>query len=365
MRTADLVRIVEAAPENCLVVIDEAYHEFTTGADVPDAIELFGDRPNVAVLRTLSKAYGLAGLRIGFLVGDPDVVDAVNASSLPFAVNAAAQAAALAALEQHEEVARRCAVITGERARVAQQLRRRGLGVPDSQANFWWLAAGESTAGLAAGLERRGVVTRPLDGGVRVTVGTADENDRFLDALDDVAAALDLVAGWDGATGDAAVRAAGWLDRLDVVMQRFRAHLHVGHPGRTDPVPGEDETWDAGQVWAHVAEFGDYWFDQLARSWPSHRRPTPCRSVAPAATPDASRPIEAGRHGDPAAHLATVARSADRLAALLAGMTNEDWARAGKHETLGVMDLDAQLSHFHVGHYEEHADQLDSIVVPR
>ena len=218
---------------------------------------------------------------------------------------------------------------------------------------------------LAAGLERRGVVTRPLDGGVRVTVGTADENDRFLTALDDVAAALDLVAGWDGATGDAAVKAAGWLDRLDVVMQRFRAHLHVGHPGRTDPVPGEDETWDAGQVWAHVAEFGDYWLDQL---W-SILAESPSADPVPFGRTrrDAGRiaAIEAGRHGDPAAHLATVARSADRLAALLAGMTNEDWARAGKHETLGVMDLDAQLSHFHVGHYEEHADQLDSIVVPR
>ena len=79
LRTAELQRIVDAAPDDCLVVVDEAYHEFVTGADVPDAIDLFGDRPNVAVLRTLSKAYGLAGLRVGFLVADPDVVDAVNA----------------------------------------------------------------------------------------------------------------------------------------------------------------------------------------------------------------------------------------------------------------------------------------------
>ena len=109
LRTADLTRIVDSAPTDCLVVIDEAYREFVTGADVPDAIELFADRPNVAVLRTLSKAYGLAGLRVGFLVADPAVVDAVNACAIPFGVNVAAQAAGLAALDEHAEVARRCA----------------------------------------------------------------------------------------------------------------------------------------------------------------------------------------------------------------------------------------------------------------
>ena len=361
VRTEDLRRIVDAAPGNCLIVIDEAYHEFVTGADVPDAIELFGDRSNVAVLRTLSKAFGLAGLRIGFMVADPAVVDAVNASSLPFAVNAAAQAAALAALDQGEEVARRCAVLTGERTRVAQELRRRGLGMPDSQANFWWLAAGAQNATLGAELERRGVVTRPLDGGVRVSVGTPDENELFLQALADVANDIDLAAHWDGATGDAAVNAAGWLDRLRAAMQRFHDHLPLDHPGRTAPVPGEEETWEAAQVWAHVAEFGDFWLDQLDRIFrePATEDPVPFGRTRR----DAGRiaAIEAGRHEAPADHLATVDRSADRLAALLAGMTNEDWSRAGKHETLGVMDLDAQLTHFHVGHYEEHADQLDSI----
>ena len=146
LRTADLTRIVDSAPADCLVVIDEAYREFVTGADVPDAIELFGDRPNVAVLRTLSKAYGLAGLRVGFLVADPAVVDAVNACAIPFGVNVAAQAAGLAALDEHAEVARRCAELIAERTRVAQALRRRGLGVPASEANFWWLPAGDASA---------------------------------------------------------------------------------------------------------------------------------------------------------------------------------------------------------------------------
>ncbi len=359
LRTSDLTRIVDAAPADCLVVIDEAYHEFVTGADVPNAIELFGDRPNVAVLRTLSKAYGLAGLRVGFLVADPAVVEAVDACAIPFGVNAAAQAAALAALDQHAEVARRCAVITAERNRVAQTLRRRGLGVPASEANFWWLPAGDTAGELAFAWERRGVVTRPLGVGIRVTVGSPDENDRFLDALDSaVADEPAVVAGWGTATGANAVAAADWLDRLDAALARYRDHLSVEHPRRTDPVPGEDETWDDRDVWAHVAEFGDYWLAELTTLLDSPVGEPPLfgrtrRDLTRIAA------IETGRDADPAEHLDTIERSADRLAALLAGMTDEDWARTGRHETLGVMDLDAQLRHFHVGHYEEHADQLD------
>ncbi|MDQ3544250.1 MAG: hypothetical protein M3431_10385, partial [Actinomycetota bacterium] len=257
------------------------------------------------------------------------------------------------------------AVITSERSRVAQELRRLGLGVPDSQANFWWLAAGALAGDLAHELERRGVVTRPLSGGVRVTVGTPGENDRFVGALSElIEPRPDVVDGWGSSTGVAAHRAADWLERLDDAMQRFRAHLDQPHPGRTAPVPGEDETWDASQVWAHVAEFGDFWLDQLATilAADSVNDPVPFGRTRR----DAGRiaAIEAGRHNDPAHHLDTVERSADRLAARLAGMTDEDWARTGRHETLGVMDLDAQLTHFHVGHYEEHAAQLDSIVGP-
>ena len=230
LRTADLQRIVDAAPVDCLVVVDEAYREFVTGADVPDAIDLFGDRPNVAVLRTLSKAYGLAGLRVGFLVADPAVVDAVNACAIPFGVNAAAQAAGLAALDQLPEVARRCTVVTAERSRVAQALRRRGLGVPASEANFWWLPAGHASASLGLALERRGVVTRPLGVGVRVTVGSHEDNDRFLDALDDaVTAEPALTADWRTATGPRAVAAAGWLDRLDIAIGS------VARPSRPRP----------------------------------------------------------------------------------------------------------------------------------
>jgi histidinol-phosphate aminotransferase len=365
LRTAELEAIVDAAPPDCLVVIDEAYHEFVTGADVPDAVERLGERPNVAVLRTLSKAYGLAGLRVGFLVGDPSVVDAVDACAIPFAVNAAAQAAGIAALDQASEVARRCAIVTAERRRLAQALRRRGLGVPASEANFTWLPVGDRAAALGLELERRGVVARPLDGGIRVTIGAADDNDRFLAALDDaVAARSELVAELGGATGSRARAAADWLDRLDAAIARYRAHLALEHPGRTEPVPGEDETWDARQVWAHVAEFGDYWLGELTALLDAPPGDPPCFGRT---RRDAGRikAIESGRHTEPAEHLRTILRSADRLAALLAGMTDADWERCGRHETLGVMDIDAQLRHFHVGHYEEHADQLDLTAAPR
>lgn len=361
LRADDLDRLVAAAPSGCLVVIDEAYREFVTDPHVPDAIARHAGRPNVAVLRSMSKAYGLAGLRVGFLVAHPDVIAAVDACATPFGVNVAGQAAALAALEHTDEMRRRCAEITAERERVARALRHRGVGVPVSHGNFWWLPAGEQARPLALALERRGVVTRPLDGGVRVTVGTAADNDRFLDALDDALADEPAVLdGWTIATGDAARRAAAWLDRLDAAHRRLAEHLDFEHPGRTDPVPGEEETWDVGQVWAHLAEFGDYWLDQL-HTILAAASPEPVTFGRTRRDPDRIAAIERNRHRDATEQFAHVSASVGRLTDLLAAMTTDDWARTGRHETLGVMDLDAQLTHFHVGHYEEHADQLDGI----
>ena len=117
----------------------------------------------------MSKAYGLAGLRrVGFLVADPAVVDTVDACAIPFGVDVAGQAAAHAGARPARGGQRDCTVITAEHARVAQELRRRGVGVPDSQANLWWLPAGAAADTLAYELERHGVVTRALTGGVRV-----------------------------------------------------------------------------------------------------------------------------------------------------------------------------------------------------
>ncbi|MQA35189.1 histidinol-phosphate transaminase [Modestobacter roseus] len=188
VRRAELERFLDAVPETALVVLDEAYREFVTDEDVPDGVELMRGRPNVAVLRTFSKAWGLAGLRVGYLLAeDPAVADAVRRTHVPFSVSSLAQAAAVAALASEDEVRRRCAAVVTERARLTAALRERGLPVADSQANFVWLPLGERTAEVAAALESRAVITRPFAGeGLRVTVGTPEEDDVFLGALDAV-----------------------------------------------------------------------------------------------------------------------------------------------------------------------------------
>jgi histidinol-phosphate aminotransferase len=189
VRRPELERFLDAVPADTLVVLDEAYREFVTDPDVPDGIELMRGRPNVVVLRTFSKAWGLAGLRVGYLVAeDPAVADAVRRTHVPFSVSLLAQAAAVAALASEDEVRRRVAAVVAERDRLTAGLRERGFDVPDSQANFVWLPTGERTAELAAALESRGVITRPFAAeGVRVTVGAPDEDDALLAALDDIA----------------------------------------------------------------------------------------------------------------------------------------------------------------------------------
>jgi histidinol-phosphate aminotransferase len=188
VRRAELERFLAAVPQETLVVLDEAYREFVTDPDVPDGLDLMRGRANVAVLRTFSKAWGLAGLRVGYLVAeDPAVAEAVRRTHVPFSVSMLAQAAAVAALASEDEVRRRCAAVTAERDRLTGALRERGLAVSDSQANFVWLPTGEATAELAAALESRAVITRPFAGqGIRVTVGTPEEDDVFLAALDEV-----------------------------------------------------------------------------------------------------------------------------------------------------------------------------------
>ena len=191
VRRAELEKFVDAVPEQTLVVLDEAYREFVTDPDVPDGLEIMRGRPHVAVLRTFSKAWGLAGIRVGYLIAeDPAVAEAVSKTRAPFSVSMLAQAAAVAALASEDEVRARCTAVVTERDRLSAALRDRGLDVADSQANFVWLPAGEQTVALAAALESRAVITRPFAGdGIRVTVGTPEEDDVFLAALDDVRSA--------------------------------------------------------------------------------------------------------------------------------------------------------------------------------
>lgn len=362
LRTSALAAVLEAAPPDCLVVVDEAYHEFATGADVPDALAWRGDHPNLAVLRTFSKAYGLAGLRIGYLVADESVVAATEATLTPFSVNRLAQAAAVASLrpEAEAELQERVDAVVAERARVSQAVRRMGWSVPDSQANFLWLPSAEASSPLAEALEREGVVTRPLGPGVRVTIGTPEENDRFLDALARVAAPIGLDRHWVLPTGERATQVADEIDALDAILQRLTALSASPRSGLTEPAAGESEHWDEGQVWAHVAEFGDYWLRELQRVVDA-ASDSPVDFGRVRSDPARIAAIAAGRDRPTVDHLGAVRRAVDRLRALLAELTEADWSRTGRHSTLGVMSVARQLEEFHTGHYRQHAAQLDGL----
>lgn len=176
-----LTEFLDQVPDDVLVVIDEAYREFIRDDDVPDGLTLYGERPNVCVLRTFSKAYGLAGLRVGFVVGHEPVADAVRKTMLPFTVSSIAQAAAIASLEAEDELLARVADIVAERARVRDALLSYGYDVPPTQANFVWLRLGDRTPEFAAACDARGVAVRPFGTeGARISVAEPEANDRFL-----------------------------------------------------------------------------------------------------------------------------------------------------------------------------------------
>jgi histidinol-phosphate aminotransferase len=177
----DLEAFLDRVPPACLVVLDEAYREYVRDVDVPDGLDLYRDRPNVAVLRTFSKAYGLAGLRVGFMVAQRPVAEAVRKAMLPFTVSSIAQAAALASLAAEPELLQRVDEVVKERARVAEELASQGWVVPPTEANFVWLGLGDATMDFAAACERAGVSVRPFAGdGARVSVGNPEANDTFL-----------------------------------------------------------------------------------------------------------------------------------------------------------------------------------------
>ena len=185
VRGAELERFLDRVPSDVLVVLDEAYKEFVRDIEVPDGVTFYRDRPNVCVLRTFSKAYGLAGLRVGFAIAHEPVAAALRKTAVPFGVSQLAQDAAVASLRAEDALLGRVGSLVMERARVVDGLRGQGWTVPDTQANFVWLRLGERTVDFAAVCERAGVVIRPFPGeGVRVTVGEAEANDIFLKAAE-------------------------------------------------------------------------------------------------------------------------------------------------------------------------------------
>lgn len=181
VRRAELERFLDRVPRDVLVVLDEAYREFIRDPEVPDGVEIYRERPNVCVLRTFSKAYGLAGLRVGFAIAHEPVAAALRKTAVPFGVSQLAQDAAIASLRAEDELIGRVGSLVCERNRVMEALRAQGWKVPESQANFVWLRLGERTAAFAQACEQAGVVVRPFPGeGTRVTVGETEANDIFL-----------------------------------------------------------------------------------------------------------------------------------------------------------------------------------------
>ncbi|QKG23405.1 histidinol-phosphate transaminase [Actinomadura verrucosospora] len=179
---AEIEAFLDRVPEDCLVVLDEAYREYVRDDEVPDGLTLVGDRPNLAVLRTFSKAYGLAGLRIGYLVAHPVVAGAIRKTFLPFSVNSVAQAAGIASLEATDELLERVERTVKERDRVHGALRADGWTVPPTEANFVWLRLGDRTMEFSAACDAQGVSVRPFEGeGARVSIGSPEENDAFLE----------------------------------------------------------------------------------------------------------------------------------------------------------------------------------------
>jgi histidinol-phosphate aminotransferase len=181
VHAAELGEFLDRVPPDCLVVLDEAYADYVRDPRVPNGIDLYRDRPNVAVLRTFSKAYGLAGLRVGFLIGHEPVAAAARTTMLPFTVNSLAQTAAVASLAAEAELLERVELAVKERARVRDELQAQGWNVPPTEANFVWLRLGPDTQDFAAVCAEAGISIRAFgDEGARISVGTPEASDAFL-----------------------------------------------------------------------------------------------------------------------------------------------------------------------------------------
>jgi histidinol-phosphate aminotransferase len=189
---AQIAAFCERVPPHVTIVLDEAYVEFQVDDDPDATLDLLGDFPNLVVLRTFSKCYGLAGLRVGYAIGSAGFRAAVDAVRQPFSVNALAQAAGAEAILHQDDVLLRVESTVAERLRVEEALRELGLETSDTQANFSWIdLADADEKEIVAGLAERQVAVRPGTplggpGHIRVSYGTPEENDRFLDGLSEL-----------------------------------------------------------------------------------------------------------------------------------------------------------------------------------
>ena len=184
LRQDDVRAFLARVPSTVLVVLDEAYAEFVDDPAAVDGRTLLADHPNLCVLRTFSKAYGLAGLRVGYcLTADPAVAAALRQVQVPFSVSLPAQAAALASLAAEDELLERVRTIAAEREPLRLALRELGYDVPPAQGNFVWIPAGEDTTRLAEAFDAAGVLVRPFAGeGLRISVTTPGDSARVIEA---------------------------------------------------------------------------------------------------------------------------------------------------------------------------------------
>ena len=227
----EIAAFVADVPRHVCVILDEAYIEFNILQDPDESVALLDKHPNLVILRTFSKVYGLCGLRVGYgLCGSEEFRTAVDQVRQPFFCNAAAQAAALEALNHQDEVTRRVERNLAERIGLEDGLRELGLDPAESQANFVWfdLGDGREEAEVMQGLAQRGVLVRAggalgREGALRVTVGTQAENERFLEALAR-AALMELATRPPHPALAPHIRSlAGWHERADGPVAPRRA----------------------------------------------------------------------------------------------------------------------------------------------
>jgi len=187
-RREEFEEFLAAVPDGVLVVLDEAYIDYALSMDLRQSVEAYRKRKNLLILRTFSKVYGLAGLRIGYGIGRPELLSAMNRLRTPFNTSGVAQAAALAALDDNEHVTRCIETNATERKRLSEGLARLGFRPVPSEANFVFMVVGPEAKAVSDDLLQMGVIVRPLGWmgfpeAIRISVGTAEENDKCLSAM--------------------------------------------------------------------------------------------------------------------------------------------------------------------------------------
>lgn len=177
-----------AVPSDLLVLLDEAYVEFVTDPSAINGRDVLGMYPNLVILRTFSKAFGLAGLRVGYALGSDRILDAARATAIPLSVTEAAQRAAIASLDHEDTLMERVRTLTERRDDIVASVRGQGWPTPPSQANFFWLPTGQDTAAANDILLAHGIVARALlPDGIRVSIGEAESAERIFAATAEIA----------------------------------------------------------------------------------------------------------------------------------------------------------------------------------